>query len=622
MRKVVLIVGLVLFFLLVVGIVLDFGLLDRNIEVEEGQLDLSGYTYYEMKPLLLQGEWLFYPGMVPDPGNPGSAPNSMYVPGSWVGTPMPDGKMGSEGYGAYRVTVILPSPGFYGLLFGDVYTACKVYVNGLEIVETGTFAADGEKHVPRFRTTPAGFYSAGTRADILILVSNYTHPSGGLREAPVFGTTQDICRLFNLRSSLPLFFSGIMLIAALFILFFYSRANPDRGIVYLVLFGIAMALKTLATSTTLVYMFPILPAWLILKIEYIAIPFGFSMFLFYSRYAFRQVVSRLFLKIFAGGSAIYILIILVTPVQLFGRLFIWYSLFLGGGIVLWLLFVMIAWRRNNGVSLLIVTASLVLSVTAVVSLVYFFLNIPNLFTYDFTTLGITVFMLAHYYEYSKQFLSALELSRQTSRDLEKQVAERTRKLQELNRRLEIMATTDELTTLWNRNELFRRTKEETARYNRHLTSTSPCFSVLFMDLDNFKQFNDTISHEAGDMLLKQFAAYLKCHSRETDLLFRMGGDEFVMFLQRTNAAGALQVARNLLDGLEAFNREVRETLQNLPICSGLTEKADTLVLTCSIGVAVHKQGKIVIEQLIQQADAALLEAKSRGKNCSVLYSST
>ncbi len=620
MRKVVLILGLVLLALLLLGIVGDFGLLNRNVTIEGGKLDLSHYRYDDFIPLLLQGEWQFYPMQTVEDLDSGEPPVLLSPSGSWSFDAGPGGElMESFGYGAYRLQLTLPGPGLYSLLFGDVYTAYRVYINGNMSAEIGTFGTAAELHTPRFLNTIVSFNAPDAQADIIIAVSNFTHSIGGLATVPVLGPSQSIHRIFSLRSGLPLFFSGIMLIAALLFLFYYSAVNPDRAIVYFALFSVAMALKTMITSTAVLSFFPNLPAGLLLRAEYLSVAAAFLSFFLYSRYAYPEIAGRIFYRLFVVGTALYMLLVFFSPVRFFSGVLLAFAVFVGIGITIWMLRCVIAWKKRKTVSVLILFASLVLAVSALQSIISYFAGSFQLFTFDFLTLGITVFIIAHFYEYSKKFLIAYELSRQTSKELEKKVAARTEELQRLNRQLQRMATTDELTTLFNRHELYRRTVEETERYNHSRSSTTTCFSVMFLDLDNFKQFNDQISHEAGDLLLRRFARYLKRSCPKSDLLFRMGGDEFVVFLPETSAEGARTVAASLLEGLISFNTSIRDELNDLR----RTAAGDTgeQQLTCSIGIAVHEEGEVSIEELIQCADAALLEAKTMGKNRFVFYGS-
>jgi diguanylate cyclase (GGDEF)-like protein len=129
--------------------------------------------------------------------------------------------------------------------------------------------------------------------------------------------------------------------------------------------------------------------------------------------------------------------------------------------------------------------------------------------------------------------------------------------------------------------------------------------VLFIDLDGFKDVNDTLGHETGDQLLQAVGARLATVLRDSDTVGRLGGDEFVVLVEGTSLdAGPELVAERLLDVLrEPFDLEGRN-------CAALT-------ITASIGIAVGD--RISPSELLRDADIALYRAKAAGKDCCVIF---
>ncbi|CAH1191284.1 diguanylate cyclase [Paenibacillus sp. JJ-223] len=128
-------------------------------------------------------------------------------------------------------------------------------------------------------------------------------------------------------------------------------------------------------------------------------------------------------------------------------------------------------------------------------------------------------------------------------------------------------------------------------------------AVMFADLDHFKQINDTLGHEAGDELLRQFVKRAGACLRKHEVLTRMGGDEFVFVLPRTTFSDTRVLAENILEQLQ------------LPWNIGGQE----LRTTSSIGIAFCEKGDTV-KELLQKADAALYLAKAEGKNTYRIFS--
>lgn len=163
--------------------------------------------------------------------------------------------------------------------------------------------------------------------------------------------------------------------------------------------------------------------------------------------------------------------------------------------------------------------------------------------------------------------------------------------------------TDVLTGWHNRRYLQVRLSEELARARRQRHE----ISCLFMDLDHFKQINDTYGHHAGDLVLAECAHRIDAEVRNSDVAARFGGEEFVVVLPDTNTDAALHLAERVLD---AVNR-APVTLPD----------ADAVQVTVSIGVAsiapatFDGDEKTLGEQLLRRADLAMYDAKSAGRNC-------
>ena len=161
--------------------------------------------------------------------------------------------------------------------------------------------------------------------------------------------------------------------------------------------------------------------------------------------------------------------------------------------------------------------------------------------------------------------------------------------------IEQLAYHDGLTGLYNRVAFMKYSydifNQEGAQLKRH--------AIFFIDLDNFKNVNDTLGHDYGDLLLKQFSDQLKCLSNENDIVARTGGDEFLVF----------KSAYNNVDDLKSFAQSIVDIVK-LPFdLEG--EKAH---VSASIGVALFPEHGLSINELIKNADLAMYSAKTSGKN--------
>jgi diguanylate cyclase (GGDEF)-like protein/PAS domain S-box-containing protein len=157
-----------------------------------------------------------------------------------------------------------------------------------------------------------------------------------------------------------------------------------------------------------------------------------------------------------------------------------------------------------------------------------------------------------------------------------------------------MAHFDPLTGLPNRVLLNERVNHDLSAAQRHHTQ----LVVMFVDLDHFKNVNDTLGHRIGDALLIAVATRLKAAVREIDTVSRQGGDEFVLILPDTNADGAAHVAGKLLEAVaQPYQIETFE-----------------LIVTLSIGIALYPGDGADFESLSKCADAAMYRAKHDGRN--------
>jgi len=168
--------------------------------------------------------------------------------------------------------------------------------------------------------------------------------------------------------------------------------------------------------------------------------------------------------------------------------------------------------------------------------------------------------------------------------------------------IEFQANHDVLTGLANRNLLRERLTQAIANADR---SGNPLW-VVFVDLDRFKFVNDTLGHEAGDVLLKVLAGRLQSATHEADTVARLGGDEFVLVLpDQINDGFGQQVLQCIMDS----------------VAQPLTLQDHEFYLTCSMGIAKYPQDGNTAESLIKLADIAMYRAKEMGRSTSQFYTS-
>jgi diguanylate cyclase (GGDEF)-like protein len=159
-----------------------------------------------------------------------------------------------------------------------------------------------------------------------------------------------------------------------------------------------------------------------------------------------------------------------------------------------------------------------------------------------------------------------------------------------------MATTDDLTKLFNRKVALERLEEEVSK---HIRLEIP-LSCLMLDIDHFKAINDKYGHQAGDAVLKSTSGILQKNSRKYDIVCRYGGEEFMIVLPSTDIESAMIVAEKIREKVNkdkvVYNNRIIKT-------------------TISVGAAqLHIEGGENTDRLIKRADDALYKAKNNGRN--------
>lgn len=158
------------------------------------------------------------------------------------------------------------------------------------------------------------------------------------------------------------------------------------------------------------------------------------------------------------------------------------------------------------------------------------------------------------------------------------------------------ALTDGLTGLYNHRHFWEQANVELKRANRY----SESLSCILIDIDNFKSINDRFNHQFGDSVLKKIANILETPLRATDILARYGGDEFAILLSNTDYQGSRIISDKILKRIRNAMFEIKDFF---------------IKITISIGVSSYPTDQVSgSSQLVEYADAALYDAKAKGKN--------
>jgi signal transduction histidine kinase len=283
----------------------------------DGEMDLRHWDFENQGQLPLRGQWSFFPGVLIDPsmgGGDESGGESTSVPGVWPGT----------GVASYRLRVrIDPAAKSLALHLGLMSTAFKLYVNGELLATAGTVSADAWESRAEYKPQTSGVcVPHGGVLDIVLLVSNFQYRGGGIWENIELGTADQLAIEKG-----RLDFKGAFLFGALFSLFLFHSAlffmrRGDRQFVYLALFCLLIAVRSLFTGEYLITrLFPLLSFTTIIRVEYLSIILAVPV----AHYLFQTLYPDEYFKPAARGillaATVYAGFVAFSPTVLFTRTF-------------------------------------------------------------------------------------------------------------------------------------------------------------------------------------------------------------------------------------------------------------------------------------------------------------
>lgn len=567
-----------------------------------GVLDLRGVNFEKSGPVSLDGTWQFFwkqlvPPSLLTAGASRRLTGSGYVPTAFVKLPAPwtaavvDGqRLPSVGYATYVLHIHLSHhPRFMMLLLGGIRTAYVCYVNGTKVAQAGKVGTSRSAEVPSLTIRTPEFAVNSSHLDVVIQVANYYHHSPGITAPIRLGLISQIEYTRQRNLSVDFILVGAFLVMGLYTIGLFSLRREDQSSLLFGIFCLIMVVRLYVTVDQPWEIFGSALSWVLLeKIEYLTFSLGFPVFILYVSKLFGSGFHPVVRGVFLAVGGLYSALVLVSPNLVYGRLLQLFqlSVLLAALYVFWVVAQAMRHHRSGAIVFLVGYVVFVFGVTNDILANNRLISVPLLFPE-----ALFIFVLTQAAELARRFARVYRrvehLSRLRSR------------LRNANQALRELSSIDPLTGAANRRYFDRFVREEWARGVRSYRPVS----LLMVDIDEFKAYNDNYGHVAGDEVLRRVAeALAQGVRRSVDFLARYGGEEFVVILPNTAQEGAATVAEAL-----------RARVEGLEIPHELSLPGK--IITISIGAASFvPQADVPWSQLVEAADRALYRAKEAGRN--------
>ncbi len=605
----------------------------RQPKAKAGVLDLASSKLSE-RVVRLDGQWELYweQLLTPQDFKRMSPPQTGYidVPGSWNHYIVDGRELSGEGYATYRLLFETTGGGRLGLKVPRVFTSYRLWVNGELVASAGTVGQSKAAVIPQYLPQVALFDPQTGTNEIVMQLSNFYHRSGGLLESLLIGSEGLVTGLRDRRIAGELFLFGSLFVIGAYhlALFLYRRTN--KSAFYFGTFCLLVGIRTLLLGERfLIYLYPGFSWELAHKLQTLAFYLGVPIIVMFFQSVFPARFHASVVRLVQGVAGAFAAIVLFTNARAFTVVNPAYQLFTLL-VMVYTLYALVQALLHKDVGVkLIMMGALAIIITTLNDMVFLSIwmsdsgspQLRSIFTTgNLSSVGQLIFVFANALVLAQRFSTALEQEevmtaqlKVLNAGLDELVTERTKaleqskkeieqqklELEEANRVLNLISLKDPLTDLWNRRHYDNVIKLE---WNRALRHGTP-ISLLLLDVDDFKAYNDTYGHQAGDNCLIQVAQIMhSLFNRASDLVARFGGEEFIVALPGLSRDEAMQMAAVL-----------QQTIEEMRLRHEYSSVSPWV--TVSIGVTSRIPSRdSTPRDLFLTVDQALYQAKAAGKN--------
>jgi len=559
-------------------------------------------NYLLEKPAVYQldGEWRMFPSQLLEPNEIQKGDGiQVYAPLSferWLGD--------EQGYATFYKVIEL-DPVYIDQLMSVysqyMYTAFKLYIDGQLVMQAGQVGEDKQHSIPEMQAKLGYFQPKQSNIELVLQISNFHHQQGGVNNDFVIGTVENASHYYHYQLYNMFLQIGSIVIMGVFAILVSILA---RGQILFFVYGffcLLMAMRALFSGT--IFANVLLPelSWLaITRMEYLITEWVSIVYLISIYLLYRDKYLKYILYFATTLAVILTIITLFTEVSTFQFWFRWMFMICIPILFYTMLLPFVRLRRKNLLGLWLVAGSL-LMLAAVVN--DYLVSLDLIASKEMALYGALALVICQAIYVSCSYTNELKRSKHLIEELQMLTDTMDEKVQQSmqdviksNEQLQQEIWIDGLTKTYNRKYF--------SEQFETLFLKGENIGLILIDIDDFKRFNDTYGHVAGDKLLVELVQVANEQVPRNGFLARYGGEEFVVVLADSSKQQTLDVATAIRRAVEAMGIEHKNASNSKKI------------LTVSLGVSFMKHRKQYKKPIdfIKAADNALYRAKNNGRN--------
>ncbi len=568
-----------------------------------GVLDLSNWSFEENGSVSLDGEWEFYFNefLSYEDFEKGVAiaPTLIRIPSTQASMAAYKPIAEDEFYGTMRLVIKLPEhtkP--YGVRSDIILTAFRLYIDGQSYGGVGQVGTSPESSIPYYNILNSYFTAKTNQIELIYHASDFSGVDSSIA-APKIGLATQISKEAQLGLGKDLFLFGMLLIMAIYHFGLYFMRSKARAPLYFGIFCLAFSLRMLLVGERFLPSHFYLDFYVYGGVAYLCVFLGVTALCCFLHHAMDGLFPKWFVKSSVVIGLLFSFVMFWVPYRLADALLIAYAvpgfLLIAYAVIRLLIGVI----KKHPFANIVLIGFAFLGATFVNDFVYqiTLANTPSLIP-----LGVSVFTFTQAYTLSARFSNAFTRAEQLSQEnetilselkdmnsnLESLVKKRTFDLQRALEEMEVMSKTDYLTKMPNRWLMLEKIQ--------HLIEQKKGFYLAIVDVDHFKEINDSFGHIKGDEILVRLSEILSLAVGNYGFVGRWGGEEFLIVLETDQVDAILEKANEIRLAVEGYRYEDIE--KNLTITIGLSKFME------------HSS----IDAAIANADKALYQGKVSGRN--------